>query len=375
MVRRRVVAALEHATGGRVEMGKFNVVPLHFQVEVQDLTIHGTEAPGELPYAHVDRLIARAKLRSALGGELGFSSLVVERPVVHIVVYPDGSTNQPLPRSGGASAHQTVEKIFSFSIGRLEVRRGEFILNDAKTPLDFTANDISADLTYSLLHQRYSGDLLLGKIGTKFDNYRPIAWMAEAHFTVGKDGIEVRSLKATSGRSRLQASGRLTNFSQPSVTLKYDFTADLAEGAAVARYSELRQGTVQASGEGTWSAANFSSHGKLQVQNLDWRDTSTGLRVATLSSDYTVDSQRLALSHLQARLLGGEVSGEAEVTDWRSQNVKASKANSSQQEKGNVKLSLKGISAAEVAAALSSTARPLARMNLAGSAQGNVEVK
>ena len=41
MVRTRLVGAIERATGGRAELGSFHVVPLRFQVEVRNLTIHG----------------------------------------------------------------------------------------------------------------------------------------------------------------------------------------------------------------------------------------------------------------------------------------------------------------------------------------------
>src|SRR3954466_5314081 len=46
MARNRVVAGLERATGGKVELGTFHAVPLRRQVEVRDLTIHGKEAAG-----------------------------------------------------------------------------------------------------------------------------------------------------------------------------------------------------------------------------------------------------------------------------------------------------------------------------------------
>src|SRR6185437_10236369 len=67
MARNRVVAALERATGGKVELRSFHAVPLLRQVEVRDLTIHGKEASGEQPYVHVDSLIAVINLSSALG--------------------------------------------------------------------------------------------------------------------------------------------------------------------------------------------------------------------------------------------------------------------------------------------------------------------
>src|SRR4029077_18221227 len=87
LVRRRAVAELERITGGRVDLGGIHTVPFHFQVEIRDLTIHGREAASEVPYAHIDRLIARVKLISTLGAEFGFSSLVLDRPIIHIILY------------------------------------------------------------------------------------------------------------------------------------------------------------------------------------------------------------------------------------------------------------------------------------------------
>jgi translocation and assembly module TamB len=375
LVRRRLVAELERITGGRVDLGGIHTIPFRFQVDIRDLTIHGRESANEVPYAHVGQVVARMKLISVLGAEFGFSSLVLDRPIVHIVVYPDGSTNQPAPTSKGTSTIASIERLFSLSIGQFEVRRGELLWNDQKTPVDFIANDVSADMTYSFLHRHYDGNLLLGKIETKLENYRPVAWMAEVHFTLGEDSVEVKSLRATSGRSRLQASGHLVNFRQPSLVAKYDLAIDLAEGGAVARHTEIRQGLLEATGQGSWSSGVLSSSGKLSVKNFDWRDQSLGLRGATLSSDYTVSRQRLAFSQLRAGLLGGEVMGDAEVINWLNSTPPKNlmKGNAADEQKGMVRLRLKDISASEIVAALSTSARPLQQMNLAGSAGGTVQ--
>src|SRR6202011_5978520 len=93
----RLIAALERATGGRVELGSFRAVPLRLQMEVRNLTIHGKEAAGQQPYAHVDSVAAVINLSSALGAKLAFHSLVLQHPVIHVIFYPDGSTNQPTP--------------------------------------------------------------------------------------------------------------------------------------------------------------------------------------------------------------------------------------------------------------------------------------
>jgi len=128
LVRGRLISAIERATGGRVELGSFHVVPLRFQVEIRNLTIHGKEAAGEVPYVHVDSMLATVSLSAALGARVSFHSLTLEHPVVHIIFYPDGSTNQPSPGQKGSG---DLQQLFAFSIGRLEVRRRALLAGSA----------------------------------------------------------------------------------------------------------------------------------------------------------------------------------------------------------------------------------------------------
>src|SRR5207245_7044749 len=197
MVRGRRCAALGRATGGRVELGSFHAIPLRLQVEVRNLTIHGRESARDVPYVHVDSLLATVNLSSALGAKIGFHSLTLQHPVIHIIFYPDGTSNQPSPKQQGTV---DFEQLFSFSIDRLNVQRGELLWQDQRVPLDFTSNDISASLNYSFIHRRYSGTLAIGKAEIQFDGYRRVAWAEQAAFAIDKNGIEVMSVKATSVR-------------------------------------------------------------------------------------------------------------------------------------------------------------------------------
>ena len=173
MARNRVVGALERATGGKVELRAFHAVPLRRQVEVRDLTIHGKESAGEQPFAHVDSMIAVINLPSTLGAKLAFHSLILQHPVIHVIFYPDGSTNQPTPAQQGNAA---LERLFAMSARQLEVRKGELLWQDQRIPLDFISNDVRVNLNYSFLHQRYSGELAIGRAETQFDGFRPVAW-------------------------------------------------------------------------------------------------------------------------------------------------------------------------------------------------------
>ncbi len=382
LVRRRLVAMLEQMTGGRVELGSLHTVPFHFQMEVRDLTIHGGEQPGEVPYAHVNSLMAQMKIWSILRPDVGLDYVILDHPVIHIILYPDGSTNQPEPKLKQVSKVKPIEQLFALSINRLEVRHGELIWGDRKIPLDFTASSVSADMSYGLFRRTYEGNILLGKADTALQNYRPFAWTAEAHFSLSRNRIELRSLRATSGRSHLQARGQVQDFSQPDFSRTkiegdYDATIDLAEAAAIVRRPEVRRGEVRLTGHGSWSTQDFSSIGKVLLSNLDWRDAPVGVHNANLSAQYALNPKRLVLSQIQGRVFGGNVAGDAEVTQWLNPQTAsvAAKTKESERQVGGVRLRLKDLSAAEIAAAFSTPSRPFHRVKLAGLVSGNVDAR
>src|SRR5512146_2189593 len=74
-VRGRVVARLQEATGGRVEIRQFRWDLAKLQFVADDVTIHGLEPPGAAPYAHADRIVVTAKVMSLARREIGLRYL------------------------------------------------------------------------------------------------------------------------------------------------------------------------------------------------------------------------------------------------------------------------------------------------------------
>jgi translocation and assembly module TamB len=375
MVRNRLVNKLEGITGGRVEVGSVHTVPFRFQVEIRNLTIHGLERAGEVPYAHVDQLMIHLKLTSVLTSGLAFQSVVLERPAIHIIVYPDGTTNQPAPKLAVRSGKTPIENLFALSIKQLEARAGELIWNDERIPLDFTANDVFADMSYSLLHSRYEASLLLGKATTRYQNFRPIAWTAAVHFRLSQKGVQVQSLQVTSGRSRLQAAGTLTNFAKPTLAGTYDAIVDLEEASAITHIPDIRGGILEASGKGVWDSGNFSSTGELHGKDMNWRNGSLNLRGANFTSGFSIDSQRMLFQDIAAHLLGGAIAGNAEIKGWQTLKppVRAARASRPGETESTIHLKLRDISASEMANFLSTPRRPFGKMNVAGAVSGTVD--
>ncbi|HYL15435.1 MAG TPA: translocation/assembly module TamB domain-containing protein [Terriglobales bacterium] len=373
MVHRRVAAALEQMTGGRVEVGRFSVVPLRFRVEAHDLTIHGREAPGEVPYAHVDNLVATIKIISVFEREFGFNSLTLDHPIIHIIIYPDGSTNQPTPTT---SAKSPVGELFSASIRRLEVRHGELLWNNQRIPLDFTANGVFAELKYSLFRGRYQGYLRVRNVDTRLPDFRPFSSAIQAQFGLGQNQIEVGSLAWVSGHSRLEASGQVDDFRRPKFTGTYNARIDLADLASVTRISELRGGMLELGGKGSYSADDFLTTGKMLIKDFEWRDAQIALRNASLTTQYDASPAHLKISNLQAHLLGGSAVGDADVLNWLNSTPPAkTKVRAAGEQKGTVNLRFRDISVSALGTALATKKFPLDRLKFAASGAGTVAAR
>lgn len=369
MVRGRLVAAIEHATGGRAELGSFHVVPFRFQVEVRNLTIHGREKPPDLPLVHVDSMSAIVNLSSIFGARIGFHSLTLDHPVVHLIFYPDGSTNQPGPAQQGTS---DLANLLSISIDRLEVRRGQLLLQDRQLPLEFVSNDVSANLDYSFLHRRYSGNAAVGRAETRFDGYRPVDWSGQTAFSIDSTGIQIQSFTATAGTSKLVARGAVTNFRDPVFKGSYDVVISLPQAAATARQPQVTSGSLEIQGTGAWSNASFSTNGKFDVREAGWKSTDFTTKNASAAGEFVVDPKKILLSHVDGRIMRGNFSGETEINNWRTAKKKT--VRSTDEQRGTIKIKLADVSLAELLSGLGQRYWPVKDLRLAGDLSGTADV-
>src|SRR5208337_5297249 len=134
--------------------------------------------------------------------------------------------------------------------------------------------------------------------------------------SLGPTFAEVKSLKWNSGRSNLEASGRISDFQNPHLDGNYDVHIDLSEAAAIARRQDLRDGVAEFKGSGHWWLNEFTTTGALALRDLNWQDQQIALNKASVTTDYSVTDQQIKLSKLQGKLLGGGFTGDAQVDNW-----------------------------------------------------------
>ena len=387
-VRGRVMADVRDITGGQVELKSLDWNLSKLEFNLRDLTIHGREAPGQVPYAHVDRVMVQAKILSLFRREIGLRYLEIERPVIHLIVYPDGTTNQPAP-AVKQSAANSVQRLFDLAVDRAEVRNGGLLVNNRPFPLDFAADGLKIVMSYDPAGKRYDGNVHVSRIDAQYRDFLPLASMVDATFSLWPTKAELKSLRLLSGRSMLDVSGNLNDFRNPILQLAYSARVHLAEFGAAARIPQLRGGTLELNGQGTYPApgvrgpgahtSDFASTGKLAIRELDYRDPSVRVANASLGAQYSASRERLSLSHLFAHVFGGTVTGEADVRNWMTAvsmppNQAEGSAASRRLQEGTAKLDVRNMPIASVAAAVSSRAMPLDHINLVGNASGTVKL-
>src|SRR4051794_16672742 len=89
-VRTKIVAAVEDATGGRVELGSFNFTWSHLRADVNNFVIHGLEPAGAAPLLRAKHVQVDLKLLSPFKGFVDIAYLLVDTPQANVIVFPDG---------------------------------------------------------------------------------------------------------------------------------------------------------------------------------------------------------------------------------------------------------------------------------------------
>ncbi len=371
-VRSKVIGELELMTGGRVELQSFRWNLSRLEIVADNLTIHGLEKPGEAPYVHLDHLVVRAKIFSLWRKEIGLRYVSVRHPVIHIIAYPDGSTNQPTPKQPvakiGRQSSDALEQLFDLRLGRLEVNNGLFIWNDDQTPLNFVADDVAAGLRYVAAKKLYETKLRIGKLKLNYQGSPNMDSHVEAELRLHRGSIDVSQFHWATAASSVDAKGSITDFRNLKANGNYRASLDLAEAARVAGVLPLRRGSLDINGQVNFlSPEKFFSTGKMQLRNLGWSDASMHLAGVDAVAEFSLDARRANFSHVIAHALGGTFSGNAQVLDWTPSAKK--------KERGNARFDIAGVQLAQVENAISGGRQPNSQLRIFSEANGKLELQ
>jgi len=340
LVRERLVARIEAATGGRAEIAWFHWHLFDLDAEVGGLVIHGREASSEAPYAKVDHLHVRISVLGFLSPRILLRDLEITRPALHLIVYPDGTTNQPQPRTPRQSGKSGLDTFFDLQASHVAVEQGTldydnraaaFDFQNRRVPLDCAANDVSTVLTYipasgknpeSYHIEAGARDFHLmrgpathpvapltdGYVQAKLDLVRNAAYLRSLRITASGKGIPERTLTVT---------GSLKDFARPrwQATAQGELDMRLLEPAT--GYPNAPEGIARLDLAAEGHDGQFRVDGPIHVDGGSYVAPGVNARGVGLDARVHADPEQLLITSIVARLhQGGQLEGMVALDHW-----------------------------------------------------------
>ena len=305
-VRLKLVREIEIATGGKVEIGRFDYHWKTLEFEAGGVVLHGLEQRGQAP-------LLRARLiRLTLGPgtlferRLDIRGLRIERPEVHIYVAADGTTN--LPHPAGPRKGNTIENLLKLKIGAAEIVAGEAEVAARKIDFDGRLQGFESELRYAAKPERYETRLKIERIEVPGV---PVLGL-EGELALEATRLRASRLLVNVGQSWLSVEGALENFAQPSAAGHYRSEFDIRDLAN----GSLRAGKFKVAGDWRWSPESWRATAKARALGMVF--TILGKPAEPISAEGTCEivSSGIRCGTLTGSLLGGSLAGSGSWQSW-----------------------------------------------------------
>lgn len=329
-VRERVIAVLEDATGGRVELQKLHLSLWRLDIVADNLVIHGLEGPKEAPYLQVERIEVRLQIKTLLSETVGvhmmndgdiashiaLNLLKVDRPQAHLIVYADGSTNQPVPKTKSArNAEPLPDTLLNLEAEEAEVNDGVLLLNDRAIPFNLEARDFNTDVRYQSAGDLYDIKLGMSDLRTKMQKEPVVQSRLNAEMTFARHAAEIKQLEFDTGtRSQLFITGRLQDFVHPMWVVAANGTVELKQISSISGFDGFTGGMLDLKIDGRSCAAQEIAAARGSA-GLGYRDLAAVPTAATANSQTKMDAARWERCDAAYLVTGGAQLRKAGYTD------------------------------------------------------------
>ncbi len=340
LVRKQLVDLLEQTTGGRVQIATFHWRLFHLEADAGGLVIYGLEAPGEAPLAAVEHMNVRFSLLGFWSPSILLRDLEIAHPALHLIVYPDGSTNVPQPRKPRKPGKPVLDTLFDLQAGYVSVRQGsldfenreaEFDFQNRFTNLDFDARNVALLMRYvapgggdpETYHiEAGATDLSLAR-----GKEKPVLGSLQATLDLTRSAAYLRSLRMTTkipaGKGHaeedhtLQLSGLLQNFAHPHWQARITGDLDMRLLEPSLGFPFAPQGIARLDLDSAGDAGEFRTDGSVHIDGGAYIGTgvvATGIQV---DAHVHADPRQLLITRAVVRLRqGGQLQGEIALTPW-----------------------------------------------------------
>ena len=343
-MRKQLAASLQNLTGGSVEISAFHWNLLNLDADADGLVIHGLESAAEAPYLRIEHLHVRFALLGVLTPRFISRNIVlrileIQRPALHLIVYLNGTTNQPQPLRPRKPGKPVLDRLFDLKAGRISVQRGvvhyenraaAFDFQTRYIPLDFVASDASLHTSYvpgragapeSFHIETAATDLMLARGGTRLAAL-PVHGRMQATLDFTRSAVLLRSLSLTAEAAgtkprTVTITGALQDFTRPHWQALTRGELDMRLLDPLTGYPSAPAGIAHLDLAAAGDAGEFRIDGAVHVDDGAYVGTGVVARDIALDAHVHADPQQLMITKIVARFRqGGQMEGTIDLTHW-----------------------------------------------------------
>jgi translocation and assembly module TamB len=337
LVRKRMVHLLQQSTGGRAEIASFKWHLLSLQAEASGIVLHGTEAPGETPYAAIDQIRASVSILGLLSPRILLRDLEVDHPAIHLISYADGSTNQPHPAHPSKSNGSAIDQLFDLQAGNVRVSSGVVLVDDRtdalhlrllSLPVNFEARDISLRLAWVppnfTTPETYRIDASATDLRLSHGNLHTFKGFFQATIDLTRTALYLRSLRLTSRENglpdrTLDISATLQDFANPRWNAKAQGDFDLRLFDPLLDFPNVPAGFLHLNVDAAGDTGEFRVDGTAHAQDAAFLMPGVVLRGMNVDTHLHIDGRQMVFSNIVARFRqGGQMTGDFTLSPWLS---------------------------------------------------------
>ena len=323
-VRERIVAVAEQATGGRVEINRFDYDWRALTAEISPFVLHGTESANEPPLFRAARIQVGLKIISAFKRQVDIASLRIDEPRLYVRVAPDGSTNVPSPKVP-AGKKNFAEQLLDLKVGHFQLRDGFAEYNSRRIPLDVQGDHLQASLIYDVAGPRYLGSLSSRQLRIAGSALKaPVSFDFDSKFALQRNSIQIFNTTLAKDAVQVQLQGSVEDLASPRAALDIVASAPVRDLKQAFGLPLESRGEVSFRGHGSLQSSPFQYKldGRLAARGLGLDYQDVAIRDLALASNVELTPEKLRLPDLNASALGGRFRGSVELDDFKKLAVK-----------------------------------------------------
>ncbi len=359
-----IVRQIENMTGGRAELAAFRFRLLGLRAELHGLTIHGREPEGTPPFFHADRLVVDVRIDSLVRRKISLDEITLDRPAVHVRFDEQGASNVPVPRlrRQPAPGKPFQERIFEVVIRRLRVNDGYILYNHVRAPLVAEGGGFQFALDYEQpadAEPRYTGRFTWEQFLVVARRYLPFPTGIAGEFTLTREQFRLSRLRWTLPHSAFALTANVENLARPQWQVRYEGQLNLEDLREILRKPNSPSGLVDLSGQLDNASGKLNWQGRYQAREITLRYRWFHAGGIETRGEYRLADGRVVVPDFEARALGGVIHGRLEFT--------------LADQRFRVTSQARGLSVAEVLAAVNNPTLPVAALSWRGSMDVDAE--